>query len=206
MTTKTNDHHLGPFVRRFLLEELLAERNLSPNTQKSYRDTIRLLFGFVAERASTDPTRLTVEQLDAALVRSFLVYLENERGNSIATRNQRLGALHSLFRFIARLVPELVEHAAQIQAIPLRRFAAPVMPYLDKNEIDASLRSLTAAAPKGAATMPCSCSSTTPGPGCRRSLTCEWGTSNSAKLPWSGSTERATSGARAPCGARPQRS
>lgn len=51
-----SDHHLmGPFVRRFLIEELVADRNLSPNTQKSYRDTIRLLFNFVAERYSTDP-------------------------------------------------------------------------------------------------------------------------------------------------------
>lgn len=134
------DHHLmGPFVRRFLLEELVADRNLSPNTQKSYRDAIRLLFGFIAEHHSTDPTGVTVEQVDAALVRGFLVHLEDHRGNSIATRNQRLATLHSLFRFIGRLVPELVDHAAQIQAIPLRRTAVPVMPYLEKHEIDALL-------------------------------------------------------------------
>lgn len=134
------DHHrMGPFVRRFLLEDLVADRNLSPNTQKSYRDTIRLLFGFLAERHSTDPTRVTVEQIDAAIARGFLVYLQDERGNSNATRNQRLAALHSLFRFIGRLVPELVDHAAQIQAIPLRRTTVPAMPYLDKHEIDAVL-------------------------------------------------------------------
>ncbi len=134
------DHHLiGPFIRRFLLEDLVADRNLSLNTQKSYRDASRLLFGFIAERHSTDPTRVTVEQVDAALVRGFLSHLEDDRGNSIATRNQRLAALHSLFRFIGRLVPELVDHAAQIQAIPLRRTCAPVMPYLDKHEIDALL-------------------------------------------------------------------
>jgi len=135
-----SDHHLmGPFVRRFLIEELVADRNLSPNTQKSYRDTIRLLFNFVAERYSTDPTRATVEQVDAALIRAFLAHLENDRGNSIATRNQRLAALHSLFRFIGRLVPDLIEHAAQIQAIPLRRTIVPTMAYLDKHEIDALL-------------------------------------------------------------------
>jgi integrase/recombinase XerD len=134
------DHHLiGPFVRRFLLEELVADRNLSPNTQKSYRDTLRLLFGFVAEHHSTVPTRVTVKQIDPTLVRGFLAYLEADRGNSIATRNQRLAALHSLFRFIGRLVPELVDHATQIQAIPLRRTAVPAMPYLDKHEIDAVL-------------------------------------------------------------------
>jgi site-specific recombinase XerD len=128
---------MGPFVRRFLLEEIVADRNLTANTQKSYRDTIRLLFGFVADRHSTDPTRVTVEQVDAAVVRSFLTHLEEDRGNSISTRNQRLAALHSLFRFIGRLVPELVDHAAQIQAIPLRRTTTPVMPYLDKHEMDA---------------------------------------------------------------------
>ncbi len=135
-----SEHHLmGPFVRRFLLEELVADRNLTPNTQKSYRDAIRLLFGFVADRYSTDPTRVTVEQVDAAVVRSFLAHLEEDRGNSTSTRNQRLAALHSLFRFIGRLVPELVEHAAQVQAIPLCRTVTPVMPYLDKHEMDALL-------------------------------------------------------------------
>jgi site-specific recombinase XerD len=135
----SDGHLIGPFVRRFLLEELIADRNLTPNTQKSYRDAIRLLFGFVADRHSTDPTRVTVEQLDAAVVRRFLAHLEEDRGNSISTRNQRLAALHSLFRFIGRLVPELVEYATQIQAIPLRRTATPVMPYLDKHEMDALL-------------------------------------------------------------------
>lgn len=134
-----SDHLIGPFVRRFLLEELVADRNLTPNTQKSYRDAIRLLFGFVADQYSTDPTRVTVEQVDAAVVRGFLAHLEQDRGNSSATRNQRLAALHSLFRFIGRLVPELVDHAAQIRAIPLRRTATPVMPYLDKGEMDALL-------------------------------------------------------------------
>ena len=110
------DHLMGPFVRRFLLEDLVADRNLSPNTQKSYRDTIRLLFSYVAEHHKTDPVRITVEQIDAAVVRSFLAYLERERGNVTSTRNQRLAALHSLFRFTGRQVPELVDHAAQIHA------------------------------------------------------------------------------------------
>jgi|PlaIllAssembly_1097288.scaffolds.fasta_scaffold53587_2 site-specific recombinase XerD len=132
-------HLMGPFVRRFLLDELIVDRNMTPNTQKSYRDTIRLLFGFVAERYSTEPTRITVEQIDAAALRGFLAHIENDRGNSIASRNQRLAAIHSLFRFIGRICPELVDHAAQVQAIPLRRTVAPPMPYLDKYELDALL-------------------------------------------------------------------
>ncbi len=132
-------HLLGLFIRRFLLEDVVVDRNLSLNTQKSYRDAIRLLLCFVSERYSRDPTRVTVEQIDAAVVREFLVHIEDNRGNSIATRNQRLAALHSLFRFIGRLVPELVDHAAQIQAIPFRRTDVPVMPYLEKQEMDALL-------------------------------------------------------------------
>ena len=62
------DHLMGPFVRRFLLDDLVADRNLSPNTQKSYRDTIRLLFSYVAEHHKTDPVRIMVEQIDAAVV------------------------------------------------------------------------------------------------------------------------------------------
>lgn len=127
----------------------MADRNLSLNTQKSYRDAIRLLLAFVAERYSTNPIRVTVEQLDAQLIRNFLVYLEAERGNSVATRNQRLAALHSLFRFIGSLVPELVEHATQIHAIPLRRTVAPVISYLDKHEIDALLAAPDRCCPQG---------------------------------------------------------
>ncbi len=130
---------LGPFVRRFLLEEVVANRNLSLNTQKSYRDTIRVLFGFIREFHGKDPIRVTVEQITEDLLRSFLAHLEKERGNSIATRNQRLAALHSLFRFIGRQVPEIVEQATRIQGIQPRRAPIPTMAYLDKNEIDALL-------------------------------------------------------------------
>ena len=116
-----------------------ADRNLSPNTQKSYRDTIRLLFGYIAEHHGTDAVRVTVEQIDATVARDFLAHLEHVRGNATSTRNLRLTALHSLFRFIARQAPELVEHAATIHAIPPRRTAVPAMAYLEKHEIDAML-------------------------------------------------------------------
>ena len=132
-------HLLGPFVRRFLVEEVAVERGLSPNTQKSYRDAIRLLFRFLAERRGTDPTRVTVEQVDAALLREFLRDLQDRRGSSAATRNQRLTALRSLFRFIGRLVPELVDHAAQVQAIPACRAPLATVPYLEKAEVEALL-------------------------------------------------------------------
>jgi len=147
--TMSDRHLLGPFVRRFLLEEVVAERNLTINTQRSYRDSIRLLLRFMADHHATDSTRVTVEHLTVAIVRAFLAHLEEQRGNSVATRNQRLAAIHSLFRFVARQVPELVDQAAQIQAIPLRRAAPPAMAYLDKPEIDALLAGPDRRRPQG---------------------------------------------------------
>ncbi len=135
----SESHMLGPFVRRFLLEDVVADRNLTINTQRSYRDSIRLLLRFMADNHAIESTRVTVELTTATIVRAFLAHLEERRGNCVATRNQRLAAIHSLFHFVAGQVPELVEHASQICAIPLRRTAPPAMAYLDKPEIDALL-------------------------------------------------------------------
>jgi site-specific recombinase XerD len=135
----TNRHPFGPFVRRFLLDEVVADRNLSLHTQRSYRDTLRLLFGFLAGRHVAEPAQVLTEQITADLVRDFLAHLESQRGNSVATRNQRLAAIHSIFRFISRQAPELVEHATAIYAIPPRRADTPTMSYLDKREMDALL-------------------------------------------------------------------
>ena len=132
-------HLLGSFIRRFLLEEVVADRNLSLNTQKSYRDTIRLLLAFMREQHGLDPTRVSVECLTVDVLRAFLTHLEGDRGNAISTRNQRLTALHSLFRFISRQVPELVGQATAVQAILPRRTTSQPMAYLEKVEMDALL-------------------------------------------------------------------
>src|SRR5882724_5683817 len=92
---------LGPWVRRFLLEHIVEERNLARNTQISYRDTLVLLLPFLSRAKKTPVDRLTVEELTSTVVRRFLDYLEKDRDCSVATRNQRLGAIHSLARFIA---------------------------------------------------------------------------------------------------------
>jgi integrase/recombinase XerD len=132
-------HALGSFVRRFLLEDVVADRNLSVNTQKSYRDTLRLLFRYLANQHATDPVHVTVEQVTPDVLRGFLTHLEQQRHSGVATRNQRLAALRSLFRFISYQVPELIDHATQIQGIPLRRAPLPTIPYLEKAEVDAML-------------------------------------------------------------------
>ncbi len=84
---------LGPWVRRFLLEHLVAERNLARNTQRSYRDALAMLIPFVADKLHQSVDRLTVINVSADLVRLFLTDLEQSRNCSIATRNQRLAAL-----------------------------------------------------------------------------------------------------------------
>lgn len=135
----TESHPLGAHVRRFLLEHVVADRCLSRNTQKSYRDAVRLLLQFLAHYYRVDATHLTVEQVTADAVRSFLTHRERDHGNSPATRNQRLAVIHSLLRFVARQVPELLDLAAQVESVPLRRAPSQPMPYLEKAELDALL-------------------------------------------------------------------
>src|ERR1700724_1511881 len=98
--TMTDPALLGPWVRRFLLEYLVGQQGLARNTQQSYRDTLRLLLPFAAERARKPIDRLSVEDLCAQRVRDFLTHLQEERRCSAATRNQRLAAIHSLAHFI----------------------------------------------------------------------------------------------------------
>jgi site-specific recombinase XerD len=139
MPEHPDQHLLGPYIRRFLLEHVVADRNLTRNTQRSYRDGIRVLLRFMADRHRIDPTDLAVEHVTADVVRDFLRYLEQERKNAAATLNQRVTVIHSLFRFVGRHVPELVERASQLQAVPLRRVDHPTVPYLEKTELDALL-------------------------------------------------------------------
>jgi site-specific recombinase XerD len=135
----TESHLLGQYVRRFLLEHVVTDRGLSRNTQKSYRDTIRLLLQYLAHYYGCDATHISIEQVTAEAVSSFLADREKKHNNSSATRNQRLATIHSLMRFAARKTPELLALATQVQNIPLRRVAAQPMPYLEKAEIDALL-------------------------------------------------------------------
>ena len=131
---------LGPWVRRFLLEYLVAERNLSRNTQASYRDTLVLLLPFIGRAAKTPVDKLAVEDLSARIVRRFLEYVETDRGCGITTRNQRLGAIHSLAKFIAAHSPEHISWCMEVRNVPFKKAAKPVISYLEKPEIDAVLR------------------------------------------------------------------
>jgi site-specific recombinase XerD len=130
---------LGPWIRRFLMEHLVSERNLARNTQLSYRDTLRLLLPAIARRARKPVDRLAVMDLSADRVRQFLNDLEDKRGCAIATRNQRLAAIHALARFIGLHAPELVEWCGQVQAVLCKRAPRAIVSYLEKAEMDALL-------------------------------------------------------------------
>jgi len=131
---------LGPWVRRFLLDHLIVERNLSPQTQRSYRDTLRLLLPFVATQVHQPLDRLTVEQLNAERVCTFLRHIEEQRHCTIATRNQRLGAIRALAGFVAEHSPEHIAWCGEIRRIPFKKTVQLAVPYLEKPEMDALLK------------------------------------------------------------------
>ena len=108
---------LGPWIRRFLLEHLIRDRNLSPNTQRSYRDTLAMLLPFIAAQVHKPLDRLDVADLSAAHARLFLAHLEQARSVTVATRNQRLAAIHSLARFIAECSPQHVAWYGEIRNV-----------------------------------------------------------------------------------------
>jgi site-specific recombinase XerD len=130
---------LGPWVRRFLLEHLIAERNLAHNTQRSYRDALMLLILFAAAKLHRSVDRLIVVEISADLVRLFLADLEQSRECAIATRNQRLAAIHALARFVGEHSPEHIAWCGEIRSIPFKKASKAVISYLDKPQMDALL-------------------------------------------------------------------
>ena len=135
-----NTDLLGPWVRRFLLEYLVAERNLARNTQKSYRDTLQQFLPFIARAAHRRIEQLRVEDVSPSHTKAFLLDLERTRHCGIATRNQRLAAIRSLTRFIGLHSPEHLEWSGQMQTIGSKKVARPLIGYLEKDELDALLK------------------------------------------------------------------
>jgi integrase/recombinase XerD len=130
---------LAPTLQAFFCDRLIRERNASPHTIAAYRDTMRLLLAFASERLTTEPSELDIADLDAPLISAFLDHVEHDRGCSARTRNGRLTAIRSLFRYAARRHPE---HAAVIQrvlAIPPKRTQRPLVTYLTEPETRALL-------------------------------------------------------------------
>jgi len=130
---------LAPLLERFFTDRLLRQRQVSPHTIASYRDTFRLFLKFAHARLHTPPAQLSFDAVDAPLIGAFLDDCEQTRGVSARSRNLRLTALHSFFRYAAFESPT---HAAQIQrvlAMPTKRFTRRQIAFLTRPEIDALL-------------------------------------------------------------------
>jgi site-specific recombinase XerD len=140
---------LGPWVRRFLMEHLVGERNLALNTRRSYRDTLQLLLPYIARCARKPIDRLNVADVSADRLRQFLSDLEEKRRCGIATRNQRLAAVRALARFVGLHAAELVEWCGQVRAVPFKRAPHALITYLEKPEIDALLAAPDTATAQG---------------------------------------------------------
>lgn len=135
----SSNNFLGSWVRRFLMEYLIGERNLSKNTQASYRDTFVLLFPFVAKTNKKSIEELSIHDVDPDIVRLFLQYLEKDRNCCIVTRNQRLAAIRALAHFIGERSPEHIAWSAKISSIPFKKDCNKAISYLEKSEMDALL-------------------------------------------------------------------
>jgi site-specific recombinase XerD len=130
---------LAPTLQAFFTDRLIRQRQASPQTISAYRDTLRLLLVFAAGRTGSEPSRLDVGEIDAPLVGAFLDHLERDRGNGVRTRNARLAAIRSLFRYAALRHPEHAESIGRVLAIPPKRFARSLVTFLTNREVEALL-------------------------------------------------------------------
>jgi integrase/recombinase XerD len=133
---------LGALVQSFFLDHLICVKGLRPASVRSYRDTMRLFLGFVATDRGCRITALSLDDLSFERVLAFLKHLEADRGNHIATRNQRLAALHCLFEYVASRSPEHLGVCQRVAAIPRKRVAPPQTHFLEKDEVETLLRGL----------------------------------------------------------------
>jgi site-specific recombinase XerD len=126
-------------VQDFFVRRLIGQRGASPRTIESYRDAFELLFGYLEQRLSKAPSKLSLADLDAPMILDFLDHLETVRHNSARTRNARLAAVHSFMRYAAVRDPASLAITARVLAIPAKRFDRPVLGYLTRDEITAVL-------------------------------------------------------------------
>jgi integrase/recombinase XerD len=130
---------LPALVQAFFIDRLMQQRQASPHTVASYRDTFRLLLQYAQQRLGKAPSNLTVPDLDAPLLGSFLNHLERERKNSARSRNVRLAAIHSFFRYVALHAPEHSAVAQRVLAMPSKRHLRCPIAFLTPIEVDALL-------------------------------------------------------------------
>ena len=130
---------LPALLQAFFMDRLMQQRQASPHTVSSYRDTFRLLLQYAQQRLGKAPSNLTVPELDTPLLGAFLEHLERERKNSARSRNVRLAAIHSFFRYVALHAPEHSAVAQRVLAMPSKRYIRCPIAFLTSAEVDALL-------------------------------------------------------------------
>jgi integrase/recombinase XerD len=128
---------LPTLVQHFFTDRLGTQMDASPNTIAGYRDTFRLLLRFASERTGRAPTQLTINDLHTDMISDFLVHIESERRNSARSRNTRLAAIRSFFRFVAMHEPAYLLHCQKILTLPDKRYVRRTVEFLDRPEIEA---------------------------------------------------------------------
>ena len=132
-------YNLSFYIQRFFTEYLINQKHASVHTVASYRDTFRLLIQYAVDCLDRQPVDMCVDDIDATLVSNFLTHMEEHRGNSINTRNQRRLAIRTFFRFIAMHEPALLLHCQQVLAIPAKRHDKRIIDFLEPAESAALL-------------------------------------------------------------------
>ncbi len=135
----TNSTSFAALLERFFTQRLMQQRQASAHTVSSYRDTFRQFLKFIQKRLHKPPSRLNFEEIDAPLIVAFLDDLEKRQGISIRSRNLRLTAIHSFFRYAAFEAPENSAQIQRVLAIPSKRFTRTLVPFLTRPEVDALL-------------------------------------------------------------------
>jgi integrase/recombinase XerD len=130
---------LSPLLQSFFTERLMSQRQASPHTIASYRDTFRLLFAFAEERLNKPPSKLTLDDLNAPFIGAFLDHIESSRHNGARTRNLRLTAIRSFFQYAAFQEPDRSALIQRVLAIPSKRYERPLIDFLTHPEVLALL-------------------------------------------------------------------
>jgi integrase/recombinase XerD len=130
---------LAPVMQAFFTDKLIRQRNASPHTIRAYRDTFRLLLAYAHTTTGTQPSQLTLAQLDTTMITGFLGHLETSRGNTARTRNARLAAIRSLFRYAALAAPDDAQTIQRVLAISAKRTDTTIISFLDEDESQALL-------------------------------------------------------------------
>ena len=134
-----NNPEFPAMLEAFFTDRLMRQRQASPHTIASYRDTFRLLLKFAKEKLKKNPSKLTIKDLNATFIAAFLDNREKIHGNSARTRNTRLAAIHSFFRYLALNEPRYSNLIQRVLAIPSKRYNKKSVEFLTRHEVDAIL-------------------------------------------------------------------